>query len=99
VGVVLDEGAVPVRPEVRGACELLGLDPLMIANEGKLVAIVPDDQAEAALEALRSLPIGRQAVRIGSVVAEHPGTVVMKTAIGGRRVVTLPLGEQLPRIC
>ncbi|WP_152053702.1 hydrogenase expression/formation protein HypE [Tautonia marina] len=99
VGVVLDEGAVPVRPEVRGACELLGLDPLMIANEGKLVAIVPDAQAEAALEALRSVAIGRQAVRIGSVVSEHPGTVVMTTAIGGRRVVTLPLGEQLPRIC
>lgn len=99
LGVVLDEGAIPVRPEVRGACELLGLDPLMIANEGKLVAIVPEDQAEPALEAMRGSAIGRQAVRIGTVVAEHPGTVVMKTGIGGRRVVTLPLGEQLPRIC
>ncbi|WP_169978910.1 hydrogenase expression/formation protein HypE [Tautonia rosea] len=99
VGMVLDEEAVPVRSEVRGACELLGLDPMMVANEGKLVAIVPEDQAETALAALRSLPIGREAVRIGSVVAEHPGTVVMKTSIGGRRVVSLPMGEQLPRIC
>jgi len=78
---------------------MLGLDPLYVANEGKLVAIVPEAQAEAVLEAMRATPYGRDATRIGTVTAEHPGLVVAKTGIGATRVVDLPAGELLPRIC
>jgi len=99
VGVVIDETAIPVRADVRSACEILGLDPLFIANEGKLLSIVPEDAAEAILTAMREHPLGRDAAVIGHVTAEHPKMVVAKTAIGANRVVTMQIGEQLPRIC
>lgn len=99
VGIEFDEHAVPVRPEVHAACEMLGLDPFYVANEGKLVAIVPEEYSEIILRAMRSQPLGKDAARIGMVVAEHAGLVVAKTSIGGSRVVDLPAGELLPRIC
>lgn len=99
VGIELDEAAIPIRPAVAAACEMLGFDPLTVANEGKLLAFVPPDEAEAALEALRAHPLGREAARIGVVTEEHPGLVLARTGIGGRRVVDMPLGELLPRIC
>ena len=99
VGIAFEEKKVPIKPEVNAACEMLGLDPFYIANEGKLVAIVPADQADAVLEAMRAHPHGKDAVRIGTVVASHPGLVVARTSIGGSRVVDLPPGELLPRIC
>lgn len=99
VGVVLEETALPLREEVRGVCEILGLDPLYLANEGTLVAFVPADQAEAALAAMRSRPEGRGAVAVGRAVAAHPGQVRMTTAFGGSRIVDMLVGEQLPRIC
>ena len=99
VGVVLDEAAIPLRPEVRGACEMLGLDPLYVANEGKLIAVVPPRDAGRVLEAMRSHPLGRDAAMIGTVVADHPGMVLLRSRVGGERVVTLLAGEQLPRIC
>lgn len=99
LGIEIDEAAVPVRPAVAAACELLGLDPLQVANEGKLLAIVPADAAGAVLDAMRTRPEGRDAVVIGRVVTEHPRLIAMRTRIGGRRVVPMPLGEQLPRIC
>ena len=99
VGVVLDEAAVPLRPEVRGACEMLGLDPLYVANEGKLIAVAPPADAARLLEVMRGHPLGRDAAVIGEVVAGHPGMVVLRSLVGGERVVTLMAGEQLPRIC
>jgi hydrogenase expression/formation protein HypE len=99
VGIEVDEDAVPVSDAVRGACEILGFDPLHVANEGKLVAFVPEPGAEAVLQAMRSHPLGRDAVRVGSVTAEHPGLVVVRTSIGGTRVLERPYGELLPRIC
>jgi hydrogenase expression/formation protein HypE len=99
VGIEFDERKVPIRPAVSAACEMLGLDPLYIANEGKLVAILPEDVAEKVLSAMRSHEYGRDATIIGRVVSEHPGMVTAKTAIGGMRVVDLPAGELLPRIC
>jgi hydrogenase expression/formation protein HypE len=99
VGVEIEEGAVPVRPAVRAACEMLGFDPFTVANEGKLVAFVPAEEAAAALAALRAHPLGREAARIGVATVEHPGRVLARTAIGGRRIVDMPLGELLPRIC
>ncbi|MGH7823603.1 MAG: hydrogenase expression/formation protein HypE [Candidatus Binatia bacterium] len=99
VGIELDEKQIPVRETVKGACEILGLDPLYVANEGKLIAIVPDEVAEALLQSVREHPLGREASLIGEVVAEHPGMVLMKTEIGGTRVLDLLFGEQLPRIC
>jgi hydrogenase expression/formation protein HypE len=99
VGIEIEEARVPVRDEVRGACEILGLDPFHVANEGKLVAFVPGAAADAALEALRGHPLGADAARVGSVVAEHPGLVVVRTSIGGSRVLERPYGEILPRIC
>jgi hydrogenase expression/formation protein HypE len=99
VGIHIDETAIPMREDVRAACELLGLDPLHVANEGKLVAFVPEAGAEAALEAVRREPLGREAAIIGRVTAEHPGRVLMRTRIGGSRIVDTPAGEQLPRIC
>jgi hydrogenase expression/formation protein HypE len=98
-GIEIDEVAVPVREAVRSACELLGLDPLYVANEGKLVAIVAAEAAQAALEALRAQRYGRDAALIGQVTAEHRGRVVLRTALGARRVVDMLVGEQLPRIC
>ncbi|MEI7826058.1 MAG: hydrogenase expression/formation protein HypE [Chlorobiaceae bacterium] len=99
VGIEIDESAIPVKPDVRGACELLGIDPLHVANEGKVVLAVAAADAAKALEVMRSFEHGRDAVIIGSVVDLHPGMVVMRTAFGSRRIVDLPLGEQLPRIC
>ena len=99
VGIEFEERAVPVHPAVNAACEMLGLDPFYIANEGKLVAIVPEAQAEKVLAAMKANQFGKEAALIGRVVAEHPGLVVAKTAIGGSRVVDLPAGELLPRIC
>jgi len=99
VGMVLDEPAIPVPGPVRAACELLGLDPLHVANEGKLVAIVPAASADAVLAAMRVVPEGAGAVRIGEVVADHPGMVTMRTMVGSERIVDMLVGEQLPRIC
>ncbi|MER7967096.1 hydrogenase expression/formation protein HypE [Streptomyces ardesiacus] len=98
-GVVLDERAVPVPEPVAGACAFLGLDPLYVANEGRLVAFVAREDADAVLEAMRGHVLGRDAVVIGACVAEHPSVVVARTALGASRIVDLPLGEQLPRIC
>lgn len=99
VSIALDERAIPVRPGVRGACEILGLDPLTIANEGKLLALIAADQAEAALQAMRGHPLGREAVIIGEVRAEPPGMVFLRTDIGGTRVLDMLVGDPLPRIC
>ncbi len=99
VGMVLDEGAIPVPDPVRAACEMLGLDPLHVANEGKCLAIVPEAEAEAALAAMRGLPEGAGAVVIGRVVADHPGMVTIRTLVGSERIVDMLVGEQLPRIC
>ena len=99
VGVKINEASIPVRPEVRGACEMLGLDPLYVANEGKLIAVVPADDADRLVAVMRAHPLGRNAALIGQVVAEHPGMVTMRSVVGGERVVTLLSGEQLPRIC
>jgi hydrogenase expression/formation protein HypE len=99
VGMVLDEPAIPIPGPVRAACEFLGLDPLHVANEGKLVAIVPAESADAVLSAMRRLPEGAAAARIGTVVAEHPGMVTMRTIVGSERIVDMLVGEQLPRIC
>jgi hydrogenase expression/formation protein HypE len=98
-GIQLVETAIPVREDVSAACEILGLDPLHVANEGKLVAFVPEADAEAALAAMRAHPLGRDAAIIGEVTAAHAGMVSMKTRIGGSRVVDMLAGEQLPRIC
>ncbi len=86
-------------PDVANACAMLGLDPLYVANEGKLVAFVPREHADAVLAAMRAHPLGAGAAIIGECVAEHPGMVVARTTFGGTRVVDMPLGEQLPRIC
>ncbi len=99
VGLVLDETALPMRAEVQGFCEILGLEPLYLANEGVLVAVVPPEQAEAALLAMRAHPAGADAAIIGVVAAERLGTVAMNTAFGGMRMVDMLIGEQLPRIC
>ncbi len=99
LGVEIDEAAIPIDPVVRGACELVGLDPLLVANEGKLVAFVPEERAERALDAMRAHPLGRRAARIGRVSASEAGRVAVRTPIGGRRVLDLPLSEPLPRIC
>jgi len=98
-GVEIDERAVPVPDVVAAACGLLGLDPLEVANEGRLVAFVARDDADRALEVLRADPLGAGATMIGQVVDTHPGVVVARTGIGGTRVIDLPLSEQLPRIC
>jgi hydrogenase expression/formation protein HypE len=99
IGVEVRAAAIPVRPPVQGACELLGIDPMFVANEGKLVAFVAPQSAAAVLEAMRAQPEGREAVIIGEAVAAHPALALLATEIGGRRVLDLPLGEQLPRIC
>ena len=99
VGMRLSEAAIPIRAEVRGACEILGLDPLYVANEGKLIAIVPAAGAEPLLTVMRAHPLGRDAAVIGEIVAEHCGMVIMRSLVGGTRVVTMLAGEQLPRIC
>jgi hydrogenase expression/formation protein HypE len=99
VGMVLREQEIPVRDAVRGACEMLGLDPLYVANEGKLVAIVAREIADGVLAAMRRHPLGAESRIIGEVVEQHAGMVLMKTSVGGTRVVDVLFGEQLPRIC
>ena len=99
VGVVLEESRVPVRPEVTGAGEILGIDPLYVANEGKLVAFVAAEHADAALEALRALPAGEDAAIIGEVRDEPPGRVLGRTTFGGHRLIDMLVGDPLPRIC
>ena len=97
--VVLEEADLPVRPQVAAACELLGIDPLYVANEGKFVAVVPADQADAALTAIRNHPSGTGAARIGRISADPPGLVVLVTPLGGTRIVDMLVGDPLPRIC
>lgn len=99
VGILIDESRVPIDNQVRAACDLLGLDPLLVANEGNLIAVVPAPSAEKLVNAMRRHPLGTRAAVIGHVTGQHSRIVVARTAIGGRRVVTLPVGEQLPRIC
>jgi hydrogenase expression/formation protein HypE len=99
VGVLVSENAIPVRAEVRGAAELLGIDPMYVACEGRLVAVVPGEAADRAVAALRAHPLGEQAAVIGHVTAEQPGIVQLKTAFGGTRIVDLLVGDPLPRIC
>ncbi|MCB9136487.1 MAG: hydrogenase expression/formation protein HypE [Anaerolineales bacterium] len=98
-GIMLDEMKIPVNQPVRSACELLGMDPLFVANEGKLLAILPFGYAEAVLAAMRAHPLGQQAAIIGQVVSQHPGMLTARTGIGGTRVISMQIGEQLPRIC
>ena len=99
VGIEFEERRVPVPPAVEAACGFLGLDPLHVANEGVLVAMVPAGAADAVVEAMRGVDTGRGATVIGTVVEDHPGVVVARTGLGARRIVDVPLGEQLPRIC
>ncbi len=99
VGIEIDEPSLPVRPEVQSACELLGLDPVYVANEGKVVFFVAPQAAEQILAILRAHPLGRDAARIGTVTAEHPRMLVARTAMGANRVIPIQIGEQLPRIC
>jgi hydrogenase expression/formation protein HypE len=99
VGMVVDENSIPIREPVAGLCELLGLDPLYVACEGRLVAVAQSDEVGNLLEAMHSHPLGAEAVVIGNVVVDHPNTVVMKTCVGGTRIVDVLSGEQLPRIC
>jgi hydrogenase expression/formation protein HypE len=98
-GLLIHENRIPVKDAVRSGCSFLGLDPLYLANEGKLICILPQELAEAALDVMRSDPLGADACWIGSVVAEHPGKVALQTALGGRRLLDMLEGEQLPRIC
>ncbi len=98
-GIEIEEERLPIPPAVTGACDLLGLDPLYLANEGKLLAILPEAHADAVLAAMRELPEGAAACRIGRVVEDMPGIVRMKTGIGGTRIVNVLTGEMLPRIC
>ncbi len=99
VAVILDELLIPVTPMVQGACEMLGIDPLYVANEGKFVAVVPPDEAEAAVAALRAHPLGHNAAVIGEIVAEPAGIVALRTPFGGSRIVDMLVGDPLPRIC
>jgi hydrogenase expression/formation protein HypE len=99
MGIEIEETSLPVREPVRAACELLGLDPLYVANEGKLIAIVAPEAADAALAALRAHRYGQDAIIVGRVTEAHPGRVVLRTALGARRIVDMLVGEQLPRIC
>ena len=99
VGMLIEEAAVPVLRQVGAACEFLGLDPLYVANEGKLVAIVPAAQAQTLLQAMQAHPLGRRAALIGEVTADEHHFVQMRTRFGGRRIVDWLAGDQLPRIC
>jgi hydrogenase expression/formation protein HypE len=99
VSIEIDEAATPLREEVKAFCEILGLDPLYLANEGKIVAVVPADEADAALSAMRAHHLGTESAIIGRVTAGEPGRVTMQTVFGGRRIVDMLVGEQLPRIC
>ena len=99
LGIVVEEGAIPVHPAVRGACEVLGLDPLTVANEGKLLVVVGPGSADRLLTAMRGHELGREARVIGEVVDDHRGLVALRTGLGVKRVLEMPVAEQLPRIC
>ena len=99
MGIVLQEGAIPVAPQVKAACEILGLDPLYSANEGIFMIFVPDNIAAEVVSILRTTKEARHAAIIGTVVDDHNGKVLITNTLGGKRVVNMPLGEQLPRIC
>jgi hydrogenase expression/formation protein HypE len=99
VGIRIDESRIPIRADVQGTCEILGLDPLYVANEGKLLAFVSPHEADGVLAAMRRHPLGGESEIIGEVIADHPQLVVMRTRIGGNRIVDMLSGEQLPRIC
>jgi hydrogenase expression/formation protein HypE len=99
VAIEIDEAAIPVRTEVRAACEMLGLDPLVLANEGKLVAIVAEQDTPRLLETMRAHPLGADAVVIGHVEQADRPRVYLRTSLGSRRILSMPSGEQLPRIC
>ncbi len=99
LAVEIDEALLPVAPAVSGLCEILGLDPLALANEGRLVLFCPEDEAAAALDAMHALPEGEGACIVGRALVGPPGRVTLRTGFGGTRVVDMPLGEQLPRIC
>jgi hydrogenase expression/formation protein HypE len=99
VGIWIDELRLPVRTEVQSACELLGLDPVYVANEGKAVFFVAEEAADVVLSLLRGHPLGRDAARIGHVTADHKGMLVARTGMGANRVIPTQIGEQLPRIC
>ncbi|MGE5351399.1 MAG: hydrogenase expression/formation protein HypE [Syntrophothermus sp.] len=99
LGIEIDEAGIPVKGEVNAACEILGLDPLYIANEGKMLVFVPETDADKVLKKMQSDPLGLKSRIIGRVVKEHPGVVIMKTVIGTRRIIDMLSGEQLPRIC
>jgi hydrogenase expression/formation protein HypE len=99
IGIEIDETKLLIKEEVKGACELLGFDPLYVANEGKMLVFVPEDEASAVLEIMRAYPLGIEAEIIGTVTSNHQGTVLMKTTIGSKRIVDMLSGEQLPRIC
>lgn len=99
VGISLEESTIPVNPAVKSACELLGMDPIYVANEGKVLVILPAEHADAVLDVMRAHPLGARSAVIGQVVAQHPGMLVARTGIGGTRVISMQIGEQLPRIC
>jgi len=99
VGIHIEEQKLPVSPAVSGICDLLGFDPIYLANEGKLLCFVPEKEAQKVLAAMQKNPYGKNACIIGQVTADHPGRVIMKTGIGGQRIVDMLAGEQLPRIC
>ena len=99
VGIEFNETDIPIYSEVNAACEMLGLDPFYIANEGKMIIVLPENKADKVLLAMRSHPLGKDSAIIGKVVNDHPGMVTARTSIGGMRVVDLPAGELLPRIC
>ena len=99
VGIELNESKIPVLDAVRGTCEILGIDPLYTANEGKFIAVVEEDKAQEVLKAMRQDPLGKNAVVIGTVTGENPGQVLMENSLGVKRIVDMPVGEQLPRIC
>lgn len=99
VGIQLEDNKIPVKDDVRGACEILGIDPLYVANEGKLVAVVPADIADSMLATMKKNPLGENSAIIGEVTSNHPGVVALRTGLGANRIVDMPVGEQLPRIC
>ncbi|WP_456393427.1 hydrogenase expression/formation protein HypE [Persephonella sp.] len=99
IGIEVEEEKIPIKEEVQGMCELLGLEPLSLANEGKLIVAVPEEEAEKAVEALRKHPLGKDAQIIGKVVSDHRGRVVLKSSYGSKRILEPPAGELLPRIC
>jgi hydrogenase expression/formation protein HypE len=99
IGIEVDEASIPLRQEVRGACEMLGLDPLYVANEGKVVIAIDARAAQAATSALRGHPLGTQEAIIGQITGRHPGRVTLRTEFGAQRILDMLVGGQLPRIC